>query len=334
MALARASEWWEYKLLPALGVGYATCLMAGASPWDGIAALAWLIAALVPGAIFVSVLNDLTDRADDAAAGKPNRLSGASPVAAPILIAACLMCGAAFGWLWRDSISLLVVYAAGWIAFTLYSVPPFRLKRRGIAGIVCDAVGANVVPAVLAALLCLRTLAVGVPPLWLAAVAVWALAYGLRGILWHQIGDLVADQRSGTQTFVARHGATRVMALTRWVLFPIEVLALLVLIIGSGQAVIGAAIGAAALYAFLIHERVDRFGMAITVVKPRPRSTILLHEYYDVFLPIALLLTGATRASPTLIVLAVHFIAFPVRIGQVLRDFRNLLDPQYKRRTK
>ena len=37
------------------------------------ATLAWLIAALVPGGIFVSVLNDLTDRADDARARNAGR---------------------------------------------------------------------------------------------------------------------------------------------------------------------------------------------------------------------------------------------------------------------
>ena len=37
-----------------------------------------MLASLVPGAVFVSVLNDWTDRADDALAGKPNRLADAA----------------------------------------------------------------------------------------------------------------------------------------------------------------------------------------------------------------------------------------------------------------
>ena len=40
---------------------------------------------------------------------------------------------------------------------------------------------------------------------WVASVAVWALSYGLRGILWHQLTDLETDRAAGVRTFARRY---------------------------------------------------------------------------------------------------------------------------------
>ena len=78
LALSRAGEWWEYKLVPIFGIFYATALYLKLPIlWLWPAALTLLLA-LVPGAVFVSLINDLTDKAEDAAAGKRNRMAGRS----------------------------------------------------------------------------------------------------------------------------------------------------------------------------------------------------------------------------------------------------------------
>lgn len=333
LAVGRASEWWEYKLLPALAVGYLTCLLLGSNAWAGLSGLGWLILALVPGGIFVSVINDWTDAADDALAGKTNRLSGFLPQAIVAIIVACLAAGWGLIWLWRADALLVATYAAGWIAFTLYSVPPFRFKNRGLAGLICDATGANVVPALLATQLCARTLGQTLSAQWLAAIAIWSLMFGLRGILWHQLGDLDADRRSNTSTFVARSGAAVSIRLAKWIIFPLELVALAAMTwqVGSlAQLACGIAL---IIYAVLIHERIDRFEMTVTLVEPVPRSCILMHEYYDVFLPLALLLAGLADEPRVLVVLLMHLAFFPNRAGQVCADFWKLFDRQYKRRT-
>lgn len=334
LALGRASEWWEYKLLPALAVGYAVSLALGADPWRGLAGLGWTLLALVPGAVFVSLLNDWTDRSDDAAAGKPNRQAGRDPRLALALIALCLAAGLALGWTWRGDPLLLASYAAGWIAYTLYSLPPFRFKTRGAAGVLCDAIGANLVPALLAAQLTARALGAPLPPALLAAVAVWSLMFGLRGILWHQIGDLEADRRAGAPTFVARHGAAAAEAWTRRLVFPLELAGLAALVALSGLPVWLAAGAGLMLYAGLIHERIDRFDMTVTLVRPHPRGCLALHEYYDVFLPLALLVAGLWREPLVLVVLAAHLVLFPVRVRQVLSDVQKIRSGQYHRRPK
>lgn len=332
LTMGRASEWWEYKLLPAIGIGYAVSLALGASPWAGLSGLGWAIVSLVPGAVFVSLLNDLTDLADDAAAGKANRQAGRNPLLAVALIALCLAAGLVLAWTWRDDPLLVASYALGWTAYTLYSLPPFRFKHRGLAGVLCDAIGANVVPALLCAQLSARALEQQLPAAMAGIIAIWSLMFGLRGILWHQIGDLAADRMAGAQTYVALHGADRAARIASRIVFPVEVLSLAAIAVMAGPLVQVAGAVAAVLYAGLLHERIYRFEMCVVVVVPRERSCIALHEYYDVFLPVALLVLGLFRDPAVLAVLGLHLILFPVRIRQIASDVRKMFDPRYIRR--
>src|SRR5260370_18482445 len=78
--LIRADEWWEYKLVPILSTFYATALVlhvAVSSLW--VSALSLLLA-IVPAAIYASVINDVTDLAGDLEAGKRNGGAGPPPL--------------------------------------------------------------------------------------------------------------------------------------------------------------------------------------------------------------------------------------------------------------
>lgn len=338
LAWMRASEWWNFKLLPPLAIAYATALYLGAAPADAWLGLLVLLASLVPGAVFVSVLNDWTDRADDALAGKPNRLADAASLGPAMMMGAALVAGALFLWLfasntlWPGAPGLAATYAAGWIAYAAYSIPPVRLKARGFGGIVCDSVGANVVPALLAAQLAAAALGQDVPPEALAIVGLWSFCFGLRGILWHQIGDAEADAASDTKTFIQRFGVERTKDVARAGIFPLECL-LLALIVGSlPLAGIGGALAGLALYLWLVWHKTDRFDMTITIVQPRPRSVILLHEYYDIFLPLALLVSGSFLSAWTLLLLAAHLAMFPARNWLPVTEAWRLRDPQFESR--
>jgi 4-hydroxybenzoate polyprenyltransferase len=333
LPLTRASEWWEFKLVLAVLTGYLTALHLGISIWDALPQLGLLLASLLPGAIFVSVLNDWTDKADDAAAGKENRQLHQRRIVPAILLFLSLLGGGLFAWIWRDNVPLLVTYGMGWAAYALYSIPPIRLKKRGFPGLISDAVGANVVPAVLSVLLVGKVGSGSVNVGWLAAVFCWSLCFGLRGILWHQIGDLESDQRSGTQTFVMRVGVATSMKWARWFIFPLEVFGLVVLIVLSGWVAAVLAAISFAVYVKFVLARIDRFEMQMGLVKPRPRGIMVLQEYYDVFLPFALLLASAFYELGSLIVLVLHAALFPIRWRQMLVDAWKLRDPQYQSRS-
>src|SRR3954452_19684201 len=112
----RAAEWWEHKLAPLLGTGYATAFLLGASLLDSAPALLLALAALVSGATFVSLLNDLTDIEADRAAAKPNRAAGRPRATSLAAVAACVIAGGALAAAaWRDDAAVLLLYAGAWI---------------------------------------------------------------------------------------------------------------------------------------------------------------------------------------------------------------------------
>lgn len=340
LAWTRASEWWDYKLLPPIAVAYGTAFHAGDSPIHAWLGLLVFIACVVPGAAFVSVLNDWTDLEDDAAAGKTNRLTGAGNARPAFAIIAMLIIGGGFLWLfasdtlWPASSGIAITYAVGWFAYAAYSVPPLRLKVRGVAGTLCDAIGANVVPALLAAQLTAQALGIALPAKALLLIGGWAFCFGLRGILWHQIGDMAADEASGTDTFVRRYGIERAIKLGRRIIFPAEIALLALLCLALPAVALAAALVGLALYFWLLWNKIDRFDMTFTIVKPRPRSVILMHEYYDVFWPISLLIAGVFLHIETLILLMLHLLVFPQRNWQPVAEAWKLRDPQYESRRK
>ena len=137
-------------------------------------------------------------------------------------VLACLAGGAVALMALRSSALAAWAYGANWLAFTLYSVPPVRLKIRGLWGVIADACGGQLLPTLWTAACVSRGF--GVPVGWLALLGGWAFVLGLRGILSHQLRDLQADRASAVDTFVVRIGAQRTQKLLRRCLVPLELL--------------------------------------------------------------------------------------------------------------
>jgi 1,4-dihydroxy-2-naphthoate octaprenyltransferase len=321
IASVRAGEWWDYKLVPLLTAFYATVALLDrpvASLWP--AALTLLLA-LVPGAAFVSLLNDLTDLDEDRAAGKPNRMAGRPSAFRIAAILLPVTAGILFLWLWRDDPLLMAVYLAAWIAFTLYSLPPFRLKARGFWGVLADASGAHLFPTLVAILVAFRAAERPLDPVWVAAGAAWAFGYGLRGILWHQLSDRDNDRAAGVRTFAQRHPRRVSARVGAWLAFPLELIGLGLLVWKLGSPLPLLFLG---LYLLLLALRIQRWLMHAVIVDPQPKYLILLHEYYDVFLPLAILLTSAKAFPIDWLVVAAHLLAFNRRPRETVEDVRTL----------
>lgn len=306
--MVRALQWWDYKLVPILSAFYATAVVQGvplASIWPSLLAL---LLAIAPCAAYVSLINDVTDRADDRRAGKPNRMAEKPAWQMALLLGAALCVAVGFGIFWRDDLALATAYLCAWAAFTLYSVPPFRLKNRGILGVVADASGAHLFPTLTAALLAFRAAGNPVDPIWISAIAAWAFGCGLRGILWHQLYDREADRIAGVGTFVQRQSHRAAMRLAAYVALPIELVGLAVLLwrLHSPWPVLFVLLYAAFA---ILKSRV--LGIAIVIAEPRARYAILGMEYYTLLFPLAILLSSALRASADWAVLIVHLLVFP-----------------------
>jgi 1,4-dihydroxy-2-naphthoate octaprenyltransferase len=300
---------------------YATALVEGVALHTLWPAALLLLFAIGVGAAYVSIVNDVADREEDAAAGKANRMAGRSPAAIALFLAVPISAGLVVVWNWRDDPLRLLPYLAAWIAFSLYSLPPFRLKARGAAGALADACGAHLFPTLVAVVIVVRFAGIEANPVWVAATSLWAFAYGLRGILWHQLLDAEADRAAAVSTFVQRSGRDRAVALARWVIFPVELCAFSVVM---SQLPSYLPILFLFLYALLVKRKLRVFLMQAVIVEPRPRYLIILHDYYDLLLPLALLLACAWRWPADTIVLAVHFLIFPRRLVSTAADLWRL----------
>ena len=318
ISLIRADEWWEYKLVPILSTFYATALVlhvAVSSLWAGALLL---LLAVVAAAVYASVINDVTDRADDVAAGKRNRVAGRSRSLIAALIAVTVGAGFLFAWLWRDDARLLLCYLATWLAFSLYSLPPFRFKGRGAAGVLCDAAGEQLFPTLVAVFLACRGAQRTASGAWVASVAIWALAYGLRGIVWHQLTDVDNDRAAGVRTFARRHPHAAPLIGT-FVAFPLELGALAAMLWQIGGAWPPAFLVLYLLYAVRSARRWQR---APVIVVPKPRFFIVLHQFYSDLFPVALLITASVRDRRDLVVLAAHILLFPRQVVHAIRRLR------------
>jgi 4-hydroxybenzoate polyprenyltransferase len=321
-ALVRTGEWWDHKLVPIFCGFYASALVLGvpiASLWDSALIL---LLSLIPGAAYVSVVNDLTDLDSDAAAGKPNRMAPKPAWFRAAALILPLAAGGLFFWLWRDKPLLLILYGAAWIAFTLYSVPPFRLKARGLAGVVADASGAHLFPTLLAAALPFVAASRTPDPLWLWAVAAWSFAYGFRGNLWHQLLDRDGDRAAGVATFAAGRGPEMSVRLAR-LAFAVEASAMAAMLWRMGSAL---PLLALAAYGLLMVRRVRLWGLQPVIAEPRPNYLILLHEYYDVFLPLSILAASALLHRADAAVPVVHLLLFHGRALDTWRDSWRLIN--------
>jgi 4-hydroxybenzoate polyprenyltransferase len=280
-----------------------------------------VLLALVPGAAYVSIINDVTDREDDLVAGKRNRMAGRSPTTIALLLLATTTPGLVFCWLWRDDVHLLTAYLCAWLVYSLYSLPPFRFKTRGILGVLCDASGAHLFPTLVAVLLVFRD--THQPPRlpWVVAVAVWSFAYGLRGILWHQLSDREHDLQSNVRTFAQRHPAATTERLATFLVFPLELASLIAILLQLHTLWPWLFL---AVYAYLAFRKKRYWAMNPVIVVTKPRFFIVLHEYYDVYLPLAILISAAIRHPLDAIAIAVHLTLFPQRALQAWRDAQNL----------
>ncbi len=319
----RAVEWWEFKLSPILATAYATAFLLKLSLASLWPQLLLALVALAACAAYVSVINDLADLKDDAASGKANRLAGKSRAFAATLLACCVLPGVAVTIYLRGDPLLLSVYLAPWAVFSLYSLPPVRLKSRGAWGLLADASGAHLFPTLLAVALVSSRHAGPFDAVWFAAAASWSLSYGARGILWHQITDLRNDEKIGLDTFARRHKVAWLRGLGNFIIFPAELSAFCLMLRHAGSRL---AFALLCYYALLTFLRKRLWGVNPVVVFPRAGFHIAMQEYYEVFFPLAFLLSSSRRYPLDALLIVPHLLLFPRRALQSAKDTKVFVD--------
>ncbi len=153
------------------------------------------------GTAYGYLVNDLADVELDRRAGKPNVFQGMSRAKVILVIATVLgvmiVCGLPF--IHRPG--FVPLWMAWTLAATLYSVPPVRLKERGVLGLSATIAAQHAIPATMA------FTALGYLQAWGALVFIGYIT--LRGIcsdVGHQMRDRERDEAAGATTFAVRHG--------------------------------------------------------------------------------------------------------------------------------
>jgi 4-hydroxybenzoate polyprenyltransferase len=305
LAPARAGTWWEFKTPIFLGVA---CLAAmdGGVPFANLwPKLIQVVVLLVPLASFVCVINDITDKREDLRARKTNTMAGRSIIFQAVWLFACILGGIlAASFCFRSNTAALWLYAGNWLAFSLYSVPPIRLKTRGFPGVLADATGGQLLPTLWSALI----VTPGLSPQLILLLAGWALCFGLRGILYHQAGDLKQDQAANVQTFAVRAGSHLLQRVVLFGVFPLELLAFGMLVAGSAPV-----LGAAALLLYLGFQ----FAMwrwlrvRLCVARPMGSPRMAMLKYYQFWFPLCMAVDLWLHDPHAVVLFPVFAVLFP-----------------------
>jgi len=306
--IIRSHDWWGSKLSTFLGIAYTTVLIAGTNLIQSITWILFLLASLIVGASFVSIINDVTDIEQDIAAGKPNYMLKLPIAFRWLLPGFCVAVGGIFIYfIYPDKLSLFL-YAMSWVAFSLYSIPPVRLKTRGIAGVFADACGAHLFPSCL--IISSLTFFMGKPInwLWFTAVAVWALALGLRGILSHQFEDREKDIVAGVDTFATNINPNRFKNKAKLII-SVEMAAFVVMLLIIKSIVVVLFLLLYTANALLRYKLYYTRLTVITLNEDGNYRTIMF-EYYQVFFPLSILAVLAVQQPYAWIILVAHLILF------------------------
>ncbi len=313
----RSNEWWEYKFPPILAIGYMVIADSGDHFINLSVDLIILLLSLITGAAYVSILNDATDIADDAIAGKNNRLAGYPFFKRISFVAIPFIAGTIFSCYYASNRLTMLLYISCYICFTLYSLPPFRLKKKGVIGIVADAAGSQLFPTLfMAAFLFFRTRQ-AVDYYRLIFIGAWSFCFGLRGILWHQYHDLEKDLLSGTKTIVQRLNKKEIFIIGN-VLMGIEFLAFVLLLFSFKLLLPAIIMFFYFLYLIGLYKQ-----WKVTTVLIRPTAAayrIFMNEYYQVFLPLSTLSSVAWEQPSVLILLLFHIALFPVNTWRISKE--------------
>jgi len=156
------------------------------------------------------LLNNVADHQGDAYKARPFFRSRHEVFGAALLSVASFALALSIVHLLAKGPWMLVVAWSQLGLGVAYSVPPIRLKERGILGVI-SAAAAQRLPNFL-------MLAVSVPfdTAAVLIVSAWLLVLGLAFIVDHQLIDLVNDERSGTRTWVRSVGRQRGLRARRW----------------------------------------------------------------------------------------------------------------------
>ncbi|WP_341215355.1 UbiA family prenyltransferase [uncultured Wocania sp.] len=320
LSLLRAHDWWAPKIIPMLCIGYATILQNKDNLMDNFLWLLFLILAVSVGAIYVSIINDFTDLKYDIASKKRNGLQRFTPIKRKLFLLASILLGVFFSIFFINDTLSLIFYLAAYLAFSLYSIPPFRFKNRGALGVIADASGAHLFPSLFVASSMMNNMNVPIDPYWLTIIGVWSFFYGLRGILWHQFWDRENDLSINHKTFATEMSVSN-MKLAEIIITSIEIIALLLILLTLGILPF-----IALLFYFLILFGYLKLKIKTILIITNTNSwQIFMSDYYQILLPASLIITCSIKDPICLTLFVFHLLCFPYTTKSFLKTLLRMI---------
>ncbi len=324
MLKIRSSIWWNTVVPQALGWLYFCLLFYKTSPSLLNKSTFSYLGALISTACFGYLLNDFFDVTHDRKTGKQNFFSGINRYAG-IIILATVLCISVLLWVQIETGLLSdVLFLAQLTSLALYSIPPFRLKEKGIAGILCDAFYGHINPVLI-------TFSVFIPSVSLLPVHIFCAVFlsialalkGVRNIVLHQIEDRKKDRTSGTQTFVIQTGGLFALYFVNYLL-RIEFIAVI------GLSVVLCVLFPPVIISIVLFSIVWYFafsGWKLAYLPPRQlkfKFLYFLNDYYENWLPIIFLLILVFKHPYLWPLFILHHLLFPGFLLQLLRNFKTI----------
>jgi 4-hydroxybenzoate polyprenyltransferase len=229
LELIRWKDWGHSKMPPFFAAGFLFLLANEqfAAP-DLVRFAAWILFCAAFLAFGYGV-NDFSDRDTDRRAGKGNAMDRLGPGKAVAWLLVVLGIGLAPLGPYLVDRWLALMVASTYALALAYSLPPLRLKERGLAGLLACALAQRSLPLLVGAAL-FRRFDLN---LWLFC-ALFALV-GLRWILLHQVLDAQFDEQARVHTFVLTAGTKFSLFLMKMVIFPLELATLSAWLISASR---------------------------------------------------------------------------------------------------
>jgi 4-hydroxybenzoate polyprenyltransferase len=176
--------------------------------WGFLARVALFVLFSMLSTSYGYLVNDLADRELDRRHGKPNVFTGMGGIR-PLAVVGVTAVGAALAGLpFLHRPWFAVLWGAWFCVATFYSLPPLRLKERGLRGLAAAILAQQTLPTLLI------FAAFGHPASWGAlAFVIYATARGVSSDVGHQMRDWAHDAGTETPTFAVRRGYSSICRL-------------------------------------------------------------------------------------------------------------------------
>jgi 4-hydroxybenzoate polyprenyltransferase len=256
------------------------------------------------------LVNDLGDRELDRVHGKKNVFHGDSNSRAIFVVCVFFIVSVLLSMFFWKYAGFLVLWLIWIFLSTGYSLPPLRLKEKGVWGLIAVVPAQRVIPALL-----VFSVFGGFTPVDGVILICYITVGGILSDVSHQIEDAPLDSSTGTSTFVNKFGVDKARALYNALLSADLILQLLVYVcavvflpkvmiygIGVPVAVPLLVVYAAAAIGFVISQKNSTDGLSVAI---KTEFGKFVHQVFPTFyFPLFLIVVHLSYHYSSIVLLA------------------------------